>query len=207
MTAIYACSLQPLLEGGWRSVLPALPADRQQRALACRRDADAARLTGAGRLLQQALERHGIPAQRQHFARHPQGKPFLPDHPDLQFSLSHSGPWAVCAVADHPVGVDVEGLRCSAELARRYFHREEAVLAEEADSRCRIWTAKEAFVKALGTGLTIPLDSFLVELTQDGLLLHQSYSSCSYRLHEYRLEDHRICLCCTDEKPELVFLP
>lgn len=206
MTALYACSLRSLLQGGWYRLLSALPAERQQRALACRHDADSARIVAAGLLLQQALARHGVPPEAQRFTSNPWGKPLLAEAEHLQFSLSHSGNWVVCAVADHPVGVDLEYPRCSAAIARRYFHPLEAIHGDNPDSLCRIWTAKEAFVKALGVGLTLPLDSFLVCLHPDRLQLQQTHSPLPYRLHEYTMDTARICLCCTDEKPELTFL-
>lgn len=201
MTKLYAMNLTPYMDGRWRSLLPRLPQARQERALACRFDADRARVAGAGMLLQTALERAGIPAERQRFAENPFGKPYLTEFPDLHVSLSHGGPWAVCAVSDRPVGVDVELPRCSYAVAKRYFHPEELPQATDADRLCRLWTAKEAFVKALGTGLTTPLNSFRVEL--EPLRLHQTHSPLPYVLHEYRLSPCRLCLCAADSRPPL----
>jgi 4'-phosphopantetheinyl transferase len=80
----------------------------------------------------------------------------------------------VVAVADgRPVGVDVEVTRpdpCDVEVARHFFSAVEitALLASPrsdfATSFLRIWTRKEAWVKAKGQGLSIPLDSFDVSL-------------------------------------------
>jgi 4'-phosphopantetheinyl transferase len=105
------------------------------------------------------------------------GKPILaepPPGPRLHFNLSHSHGVVACAVAlGRPVGIDVEGreraLDCL-DLADRYFAPQEAAhlrrLAED-DRRAdffAIWTLKEAFVKAIGQGLSFPLDSFAFEL-------------------------------------------
>lgn len=203
MTCLYALSLYPLLPDRWRELLPMLPTERQQRALACRADSDAARIAGAGWLLQQVLQQNGIPRDQQRFTCNPQGKPALAENKALHFSLSHSGSWVVCAVGDHPVGVDVELPRCSAAIAKRYFHPSEAAWADDPDCLCRLWTAKEAFVKALGDGLTIPLRSFQVELMTDRAVLFQAQSPLPYQLHEYALAPYRICLCSVGEKPEL----
>lgn len=85
----------------------------------------------------------------------------------LYFSLSHSGRIAACAVADRPLGLDLQKPAPYREaLARRFFAPEEqAFLLASADRDrdfCRIWTMKEARIKALGTGLRTELSSFSV---------------------------------------------
>jgi 4'-phosphopantetheinyl transferase len=90
----------------------------------------------------------------------------------IAFNLSHSGGWSVVAVArGRRVGVDVEEVRSVAEresiVARFFSARERADLAAlpgplRHDAFFRIWTCKEACIKALGTGLATPLDRFSV---------------------------------------------
>jgi 4'-phosphopantetheinyl transferase len=102
------------------------------------------------------------------------GKPFLhPEHnSDLQFNLTHSEDLAILAVARGlEMGVDVECMRPVEErIADRFFSPAEqralANLPPEWATRgfFECWTAKEAFVKARGTGLSLPLDSFDVSL-------------------------------------------
>ena len=208
MAELYALDLRPWFRGVWRELLSGLPQERQTRALACRLDADGARIAGAGWLLQYALEQAGIPAGQQRFTENPWGKPLLRDRADLHFSLSHSGTWAVCAVGASPLGVDVEPPRCTMAMARRCFHPSEIEalkrLEPEAQPEAlgRLWTAKEAYLKALGRGLTQPLNSFAVTLTPEAALLDRS----PYRLHEYRLGDYFLCLCTTEARPEMTLL-
>lgn len=206
MVRLYALDLRSRQLNHWLDLLPTLPQERQQQIRSCRLAEDQVRLAGAGWLLQLALQQAGVPIPQQQFVRTRFGKPRLADRDVPHFSLSHSGHWAVCAVADHPVGVDVELPRCTSALARRHFHPEEVAAAATADDLCRLWTAKEAFLKALGVGLTIPLDSFLVRLTAEAALLEQTQSPLPYRLHEYPVDGSRICLCTTDDKPELRFI-
>ena len=209
MIQLYALDLTPFQHGRWRDLLPTLPEDRRQRVLACRLDADRARNAGAGWLLQHALSQAGVPAAQQQFTNNQWGKPLLAGREDLHFSLSHGGAWAVCAVANAPVGVDVEFPRCTMAVARRHFHPAELDsldcldLYAQKDALNRLWTAKEAFVKALGVGLTIPLDSFQIELTLDRAILRQDHTPLPYQLHEYHPDLHRICLCTTDVRPDL----
>ena len=63
-----------------------------------------------------------------------------------------------------------------------------------------------AFVKALGGGLTIPLNSFSVFLQEQGAVLEQTLSPLPYRLHEYRAEESRVCLCTTEDRPDITIL-
>jgi len=112
------------------------------------------------------------------FATGPHGKPHLVDPPqDIRFSLSHSGDQALLAIAlGQDVGVDLEAHRPidARELAQRYFAPREidALLrlpdAEQLPAFFRCWTRKEAFIKALGRGLSFPLDGFEVSVEEDG---------------------------------------
>lgn len=107
------------------------------------------------------------------------GKPFLPDF-DLHFNVSHSHELALIAVAGDRhvhVGIDVEyamrQVENLADMAARFFSRTEndvfqalpAELQQEAFFNC--WTRKEAYIKALGEGLSHPLDCFDVTLRPD----------------------------------------
>lgn len=130
----------------------------------------------AGRArLRSLLGQHlGIAPEAVLFAEGEFGKPSVVQAPGLQFSLSHSENRAMLALSDTlVVGADIERVREIAvlDLARRYFHRNEVAVVEsmpDRDSRLRAfyatWVLKEAVVKALGTGLSIPLDSFEVSI-------------------------------------------
>ena len=100
------------------------------------------------------------------------GKPWLEPVSDLSFSLSHADDLAVVAlVRGRDVGVDVERLRRiddAVGLARTHFTAQEADAVSAAPATARsatflaLWTRKESVVKALGGGLSIPLDAFEV---------------------------------------------
>ncbi|MEX2315824.1 MAG: 4'-phosphopantetheinyl transferase superfamily protein [Pirellulales bacterium] len=92
----------------------------------------------------------------------------------LRFNVAHSGGLALIAVAlNCEIGVDVEQLRTVnwfTQIAGRYFHPLEvaALLAEPPSAQpaafLRCWTSKEAVLKAVGVGITGPLDRFQVPL-------------------------------------------
>ncbi len=107
-----------------------------------------------------AIAQHcGIPIEQIRLDRTPQGKPFVVDG-NLHFSISHSGEGVVCAVDDRPIGIDMERLRpCHPSLSRRLCTSEDLTFlnqwAEDTDKGLlTIWTAKEAYFKCIGTGIT-----------------------------------------------------
>jgi 4'-phosphopantetheinyl transferase len=101
------------------------------------------------------------------------GKPALAGE-ELRFNLSHSHGVALFAVAaDREVGVDVEHMRAdfaSADIAQRFFSPVEVAVfnslpeEEQVAAFFRCWTRKEAYIKAIGRGLSEPLDAFDVTL-------------------------------------------
>jgi 4'-phosphopantetheinyl transferase len=105
------------------------------------------------------------------------GKPRLSEvfsERGLEFNLSHSGDFALVAVTlNRQVGVDVEYIReedSSEEIAQRFFSKREVSDFLSVPSEARnvaffnCWTRKEAYIKAHGLGLSLPLDSFDVSL-------------------------------------------
>lgn len=132
------------------------------------------------------------------FARGPQGKPELaqtgagcPGAEKLQFSASHSGDWALVGLARGlRVGVDVELERAAdcEEIAGRFFAAEErrelAALAENERERAffALWTLKESYLKAVGRGLSQPLQSFAVRLQPAPELLRGAEGAGDWRL-------------------------
>jgi 4'-phosphopantetheinyl transferase len=113
------------------------------------------------------------PPSRLRFRLGSHGKPHL-EEDDVSFNLSHSGRWALLAVsAGRQVGVDVERIdraRSTESIAERFFSPAEvsALRGLRAFARTRAffrcWTRKEAYIKARGEGLSIPLDSFSVSI-------------------------------------------
>lgn len=101
----------------------------------------------------------GIPLEEILLERTEKGKPFA-QNCAAHFNLSHSGPFVACAVGDAPLGVDIEELATpDLRVAKRLCTPEEMVYLDlqkpDATLRFyRLWTAKEAYFKAIGTGIT-----------------------------------------------------
>lgn len=103
------------------------------------------------------------------FETEPQGRPFLEGAPHWpSFNLSHAdGVGALAVSADVRVGVDVEAIRALTDdemtwplsvVERNAL--DDAPAAERLDAFFRFWTLKEAFIKAVGSGLSLPLGDF-----------------------------------------------
>lgn len=109
------------------------------------------------------------------------GKPRLVSHSRTAFNVSHSGDFALYALAAgcDDVGVDVEQIRHvdALDLSERYFSADERreLIRCSPDTRLSAffdgWVRKEAVIKADGRGMAIPLDSFSVRLSDPPLLL------------------------------------
>ncbi len=104
------------------------------------------------------------------------GKPFVDScgHGDVSFNLSHSGDFVLYAVTPGiDVGIDIQEMReidSMDDIVERYFSKHEVSvfnslpdnLKKKAFYNC--WSRKEAYIKALGLGLSYPLDSFSVSI-------------------------------------------
>ncbi|MER5646780.1 4'-phosphopantetheinyl transferase superfamily protein [Streptosporangium sp. NPDC002524] len=135
----------------------------------------------------------GVPADRLAFGRDGSGRPCLLSpggRPVPDFNLSHSDAWALVAVAPPGarVGVDVERVRAGfdhLEMARRFYQPEEVARlpAEGPDGFFRLWTAKEAYIKASGAGLAGMSDV----LVREESATHATVLSRSARFPECRV--------------------
>jgi 4'-phosphopantetheinyl transferase len=160
------------------------PAERD-RAARFLLDRERRRFTASHVFLRRILAAYtGIAPRSLQFEHGPHGKPELagPTMPlPVHFNLSHAGELAVVAVARQTVGVDIEVIReiqNYEQIAKRFFTAREyaAILAfpepERSKAFLHCWTRKEAFVKAVGAGLSMPLNSFDHHDSAQWKLLH-----------------------------------
>ena len=98
-------------------------------------------------------------------------KPFI-ENSKINFNLSHSGNWCFIVISlIKDIGIDIEKIREIEDvlkIAERYFaleeyeHLKKFKSTEQINEFFRIWTFKEAFIKAIGEGLSFPLKNFSV---------------------------------------------
>lgn len=161
--------------GDWKGALhwltenPAALVSATERSSAARylHTADAVRHLAARSLLRHVYARHGTGVAPEAWPVNPWGKPCGGDWP-LHFNLSHSGGdvWMACSDAA-PLGIDIEAATPDPADLLPVVHPDEAadLRADSGVAACRrLWVRKEAVVKALGEGLSQPLDAFRVAI-------------------------------------------
>jgi 4'-phosphopantetheinyl transferase len=124
-----------------------------------------------------------LPCAPQDFAFHynEHGKPNLVS--PLQFNVSHSNEWAVYAFClNQLIGIDIEQQKESVDglaLAQRFFsvaeyeHLQALPPPQQSDYFFQLWAYKEAFIKALGAGLSFPLADFTVSFDETSANIQQ----------------------------------
>ena len=101
------------------------------------------------------------------------GKPLIQGFSRFQFNISHTRNAIAVAISDTPVGIDIERIsEANLNISKRFFTESEKVYIckSNVDQNGRfyeIWTQKEAFIKHIGKGLSIPLNSF--DVTKDDI--------------------------------------
>lgn len=176
---LWTLELDRTTEPRFQQLARFLSLEENQRALRFRFERDRRRFVVCRGVLREIL---GTYLQRDpeeiDFGYGPQGKPYLKGPSQetvgpLHFNLSHSSGWVIYAVGLSAVGVDLEIMRPIPEmeaLAERYFStlEREAFFSIAPALRLKAflscWTRKEAYVKARGEGLSLPLDQFDVSV-------------------------------------------
>jgi 4'-phosphopantetheinyl transferase len=157
---------------------PLLSRDEYQRAERFHRPTDRRRFIAGRGILRRIISVYlALAPDEVRFVYNEYGKPFISDDQNLgalSFNLSHSNCMALYAVArGRRVGVDIEYMRedfATLEVAERFFSKDEveALKAAPVDRRTEAffncWSRKEAYIKAIGMGVSYPLDGFTVSL-------------------------------------------
>jgi 4'-phosphopantetheinyl transferase len=164
-----------------------LSSDEQARSKRFLLEKHRTRFTAGRTILRMILGSYlGVPPREIRVQYQPNGKPEIHSFTEparLRFNLTHSGDLALLALTlDQEIGIDLEQVQQCPEalqgvssarrdlpaIARRFFSRQEQdwLFAQPAEEReeafFRIWTLKEAYLKAHGMGLAFPLDQFSV---------------------------------------------
>jgi len=153
------------LPAAWLVSTPARPATLPERS--------ALRRGMAARILARQL---GLPPEAIAISHEPRGRPLVaqPRGSGLHLSLATRAGMVAVALAHNPVGVDVEAVDEAAAPPLGVLHADEmSWLSGQPPERhalafARLWSAKEAYVKALGTGFSRPPESFAVRLSTEG---------------------------------------
>ena len=195
----------PGLEQALRRCLAPQHAASLARIDRLRQPADRLRSLLGHLLLRHLLRAAGVTAMP-HIELGLYGKPHLRMPMPLEFNVSHAGRWVVCALAPTAVGIDIERVRdIDLRIAERCFQPGEyaALMNRAPDERpdyfFRLWTAKEAYVKALGLGLRRDFASFGVAPLDDPSMPVQPLALT----YPAFTEGYQLALCCAVTTPPL----
>jgi len=195
----------PILE--WEKFYATLNSVEQDRAQSFHFERDRQAYIAAHALLRHSLSAvlGGDPAHWR-FATGEFGKPYLIDPPpgcDLRFNLSHTRNQVAVALAlGAEVGVDVEACERAEgfdmEIADAYFAKDEAALLRAIKDETlrrqqflRLWTLKEACIKATGRGLSQPLDAFSIDPDRLSIRSQHLPAHC-WRLAQWRVGKYQL---------------
>lgn len=163
--------IETLIGEALERAIAALPEWRRAVALRYKHEGGRRESAASFLLLADMLrERYGITCIEP-FAIGPHGKPSIAGRGDVHFNLSHCRRAVAVAVADEPVGVDIEttgrykpSLAAHCLAADELRSLDEATTETERDLRFTVlWTKKEALLKLLGTGITDRLPTILAD--------------------------------------------
>lgn len=162
------------------TLLAVLSADEKERLERLQFEQDRQLFLAAHALLRLVLSRLAdVAPHAWRFCADPHGRPEIAAPPSrLRFTLSHTRALAACAVTfDGDIGLDVENTsrRVTIETADRFFSPRETRALRRAPGSAQpsrffeYWTLKEAYLKARGLGLSLPLDRFSVYRDRQGV--------------------------------------
>lgn len=208
MVRIFSVKIPQGSTVNYEDVLELLSEERREKTLRYRREEDRVRSVLAEALIRTLLLReHNWDNRSLRFAVNPYGKPYLADRPECQFNLSHAGDYVLCAIDRKPLGIDVEEIKpIDLSIASRFFAPAESQAIEQMQEGMRLdhffqmWTAKESYIKFRGTGLSMPLNAFSLQISGGRIELAEQEDSpasqvdCYFK--PYHISDgYKVTLC------------
>ena len=162
-------------------------------------------------LLRRALrERYGIgcgEGRMPELVEGAHGKPYLKEYPLIHFNISHCMGLAVLAIGDCVVGIDAECVRPYREpLLKRVLsaaelrQMEEAGESEREELFFRFWTLKESYVKAVGCGITVPLQDISFQIGKNGEI---ACEKTGWSFRQWKLAEKYIVSACVAGEGEI----
>ncbi|NLN64429.1 MAG: 4'-phosphopantetheinyl transferase superfamily protein [Clostridiaceae bacterium] len=206
MIQVAAVSLvDPLDTRQFDKLIKTVSMEKRRRIYRFRMHEDAQR-TLLGDILARYLvcKQHNVKNCELVFGTNAYGKPYLLNDTRIQFNISHSGKWVVCSLHHLPVGVDIEQIKpVDISIAERFFSKSEVqslmnkCISEREAYFYELWTLKESYIKAVGKGLSIPLNSFAINIEQGGNInIYNINGSNRYFFRQYSIEKgYKMAVC------------
>lgn len=211
-TRIFIADVLPLYQPAkLEAYLEKISRERREKIARLKKIDAKALSVGAEMLLQKALKEYRGISDYLNIVKNQDGKPVLKDYPDIHFNLSHSGHYAVCALSDHPVGVDIQNIeRINLKVAKRFFAEAESAwlfaLPEELREQAfgDLWTIKESYMKYTGKGFGLPLHAFTVKIgegypTEMIVTITAGNEKKNITAKKYHCRENYVLWCCSGQ--------
>lgn len=204
MTVLFVCQIERLEERLFHQLLSCLSKERQQYILRFRQYDDRLRSMVGSLLIHMQLAKQlqcepaALSYQVNKF-----GKYGLTNH-QLHFNISHAGQYVICAISDHPVGIDIEQKqhRNYSLFQSVWTEREKEIFgADRMEDFYYLWTAKESYVKWLGTGLATDLKA--VNINHNGIVYHNG-KKAPVRIQNISIDSQYKCALCSERRVDQV---
>lgn len=193
MIKIAYCNVEKL---DLKRAYPLVSTDRQKKISGYRFSKDKKLSCGAYLLLRKLLDEINI--TNPIFKTEKYGKAYITNYSDIHFNMSHSGKYVACAVADTPIGVDIEynDSMIDLNIAQHYFFNSEYNRIIESDNPSEeffnYWVLKESYMKYTGLGFNLKLDEFEIIIEDENILLKDD-DSIMFNLFD--VEDYKLAFC------------
>ncbi len=162
---------------------------------------DKQRCLAAGLLLRYALG----PPYHNYLRHNEYGKAYLTTPSPSHFNISHSGDYVALAIDTAPLGLDLEKITdFHPQIAKRcYTPEEQAWLTSQGSNLAffKLWTGKEAVMKATGLGFNMPPETFDIMPIEN---CFHSINHKSWYLHWQHLDDTHLLCTASEHKPDQI---
>ena len=151
---------------------------------------------GVELLIKKACVDFGIDYEKEEIVFNENGKPSFKNS-SIYFNTAHSGKYALCVVSNVMCGCDIEQKREYKEkVAERFFTAQEKkyleLSNEKVDLFYRLWTLKESYLKCIGKGLSVPINSVELIAKDNNIIIKDKLD---YQFYEFQHDNYRIAFC------------
>ncbi|MCX8129420.1 MAG: 4'-phosphopantetheinyl transferase superfamily protein [Clostridia bacterium] len=185
------------------SLLSHVQFDKRLRIMGCRSSEEKKRSLVGELLIRKAVkDKLNIPFHKIRISHNQYGKPYIDNVNYFKFNISHSGCYVVIATSTHKVGVDIEKIQpVDLGVASRFYTEKEYKYIQslpcddkKVSEFFRLWTLKESYIKAIGKGMKIPLNSFEFDLESGKSFIKENRNK-KYLFYTRSLDDYFLSVC------------
>ncbi len=206
MIEIYAVNFENTFEKSkFNILLSCLTMEKRERISKFLKYEDALRTLISDILIRYLLcKKLGVNNHNLIFKTNEYGKPYLSSYNGVRYNISHSGRWVVCCMDNSSVGIDIEQIKpIDMTIAEKFFSKDEFLSLMDKDVIYReeffyeLWTSKESYIKAVGKGLSIPLNSFTINIYRNDITVSSTYEQNTYYFKQYFIENGYKMVACS----------